>query len=145
MKKWFILFSLILISGCGYGMQYTKTIMPVPTNISHLKIMEIKDVMVMTKYGEEGGKATYIGSILLSELLNSKRFTVDEGSPYQLFVNIDEYRAGYRKYVALSAQILDTTTNKAIWSSAISGVSKKYIDEVCKNVVKELVRDMSEN
>jgi hypothetical protein len=45
-------------------MHYTKTIMPVPANISHLKIMEIKDVKVMTKYGEEGGKATYIRSIL---------------------------------------------------------------------------------
>jgi hypothetical protein len=134
---------MLSLAGCGYGMYYTKTITPVPSNINRLKVLEIKDVKVVTKYGEEGGKANYIRSILLADLLASKRFAVDENSNYHLILNIDGYRAGYRKYVALSTQILDTISNKVVWSAAISGVSKSYIDEVVKNVVDELVKEMS--
>lgn len=141
-----IITSLMILSliGCGgYKMYYTKTITPVPPNVSHLKLMEIKDVKVVTKYGEEGGKANYVKSILLAELLNSKRFTLDDRAQYHLQVNIDGYRAGYRKYIAMSAQIIDSSENKIVWSAAISGISKLYIDEVVKNVVSELVREMS--
>jgi len=127
---------IIFVVGCGYAMYYTKTITPVPSHITPLKVMEIKDVKV-------SGKANYVRSILLSELLASKRFTIDEHAKHHLIVSIDGYRAGYRKYIALSGQIVDASTNKVVWSAAISGVSKKYIDEVVKNVAMELVKEMS--
>jgi len=143
MKRAIIITLIIFLVRCGYGMYYTKTITPVPSHITRLKLMEIKDVKVVTKYEEAGGKANYVRSILLSELLASKRFTIDEHAKHHLIVSIDGYRAGYRKYIALSGQIVDTSTNEVVWSAAISGVSKKYIDEVVKNVVMELVKEMS--
>jgi len=57
-------------------------------------------------------------------------------------VKIEDYRPSYHKYVALSATILDTSTNKAIWNASISGLSKKTIDEVAQNVIQELVKEM---
>lgn|SRR4030042_1263882 len=144
MKKVIFLVLLIFVNGCGYGMKYTKTILPVPPAISNFGIIDVKDVKIVTKHGEiVSGKAMYVKSMLMAELQNSKRFNIDEGARHQLLVSIDGYKAGYQKYIALSAQILDTSSNKILWSSTISGVSKKYIDEVIKNVVQELVKDMS--
>jgi TonB family protein len=143
-KKVIFLLLVIFFTGCGYGMKYTKTIAPFPQAISNLKIIDVKDVKIVTRDGEVGsGKAMFVKSMLMAELQKSQRFNMDEGARHQLLVSIDGYKAGYRKYIALSAQILDTSSNKILWSSAISGVSKKYIDEVIKNVVQELVKDMS--
>jgi len=143
MKRLIIIALIASFVGCGYGMYYTKAIKPIPRDISHLKVTGVKDIKVVTKYGKGSGKANYVRSILLSVLLDSERFTVDENARYHLIVSIDGYRAGYRKYLALSAQLLDTSTNQVVWSGAISGVSKKYIDEVVKNVVLELVKEIS--
>ena len=80
--------------------------------------------------------------VFVNELRNSKRFIINENSPYQLTVKIEDYRPSYHKYVALSATILDTTTNQTIWNASISGLSKKTIDEVTQNVIQELVKEM---
>jgi len=144
MRKAIILLFVFFISGCGYSMHYTKTIPPFPSDVSNLKVSDIKDLKILARHGEVGsGKAMYVKNILMVELQNSKRFTLDEEARHQLQVSIDGYRAGYRKYIALSGRLLDTSSNKIIWSSAISGVSKKYIDEVIKNVVQEFVEEMS--
>jgi hypothetical protein len=144
MKKVIFLSLAIFVTGCGYGMKYTKTIATVPQAISDLRINDVEDIKTVTRHGEVGsGKAMCVKSMLMVELQNSPRFIMDEGAKHQLLVSIDGYKAGYRKYIALSAQILDTSSNKILWSYAISGISKKNIDEVIKNVVQELVKDMS--
>ena len=140
MKRLIIVALIVSFVGCGYGMYYTKAVKPIPQDISHLRVTGVKDIEVA---GKGSGKTNYVRSILLSALLDSKRFTVNENARHSLVVSIDGYQAGYRKYLALSAQLLDTSTDQVIWTGAISGVSKKYIDEVVKNVVLELVKEMS--
>jgi len=123
-------------------MQFTKSVPVVPSNVSSLKVAEIEDIKRVSRRGEYVGRGNFIRNILINELRNSKRFTIDEISSYQLSVKIEDYRPSYHKYVALSATILDTSTNQTIWSASISGLSKKTIDEVTQNVIQELVRDM---
>jgi len=139
-----IILSLVIIifTACGYGMQFTKSVPVVPSNVSSLKVAEIEDIKRVSRRGEYVGRGNFIRNILINELRNSKRFTIDEISSYQLSVKIEDYRPSYHKYVALSATILDTSTNQTIWSASISGLSKKTIDEVTQNVIQELVRDM---
>ena len=143
MKRAVILFLIVLLSGCGYGMQFTKSVPLVPTNVLSLKVAEIEDIKRVSRRGEYAGKGSFIRNILINELRNLKRFVIEENSQYQLDVKIEDYRPSYHKYVALSATILDTSTNRPIWNASISGLSKKTIDEVTQNVVQELVKEMS--
>lgn len=140
----FLVLFIALIYGCGYGMHYTKSVYPVPPNIAVIKVMDVEDTKVRTRYGEEGsGKTGFIKNILVNELLQSKKFRIDDRARYALFVKIDAYRAAYRKYIALSAKLVEVKTNKMVWGSSISGISKKYIDDVIKNTVQELVKEMT--
>jgi hypothetical protein len=123
-------------------MQFTKSVPLVPSNVSSLKVTEIEDIRRVSRRGEYIGRGSFIRNILINELRNSKRFTIDENSPYQISVKIEDYRPSYHKYVALSATILDTSTNSIIWNASISGLSKKTIDEVTQNVIQELVKEM---
>jgi hypothetical protein len=143
MKRTVLLFLIIIVlTACGYGMQFTKSVPLVPSNVSSLKVTEIEDIRRVSRRGEYIGRGGFIRNILINELRNSKRFTIDENSPYQISVKIEDYRPSYHKYVALSATILDTSTNNIIWNASISGLSKKTIDEVTQNVIQELVKEM---
>jgi hypothetical protein len=143
MKKTLILALIFLLTACGYGMKYTKSISVVPSNVLRLKVAEIEDIKLVGRRGEYVGRGSFFRNILINELRNSKRFIIDDTSSYQLMVKIEDYRPSYHKYVALSATILDTSTKKAIWNASISGLSKKTIDEVAQNVIQELVSEMS--
>lgn len=137
-------FLLAFVWGCGYGMHYTKSTFPVPRNVSAIKVMDVKDIKVKTRQNEvSSGKTEYIKNILINELLLTKKFEITDDAEYALYVKIDGYRAGYRKYIALSAKIVEIETNKMLWGSSISGISKKYIDDVIRNTVKELVTEMA--
>lgn len=143
MRRAVILFLIIIVlTACGYGMRFTKSVPVVPSNVLNLKVTEIEDIKRVSRRGEYVGRGSFIRNIFINELRNSKRFTIDENSSYQLSVKIEDYRPSYHKYIALSATILDTSTNQIIWSASISGLSKKTIDEVTQNVIQELVRDM---
>ena len=140
----FLVFLITFVWGCGYGMHYSKSIHPVPQGVSAIRIMDIEDAKVKTRYGEEGsGKTGFVKNILVNELLQTGKVTITDNAEHALYVKIDGYRAGYRKYIALSAKIVEIKTNKTVWGSSISGLSKKYIDEVIKNTVKELVVEMT--
>lgn len=145
MKKISILFLLGLLTGCGYGMHYTKSVPPVPAEITHLKVAKIDEIKIVGRSGEITlqGKADFIRNFLVNEILSSGHFKMDDESIYELKVTINDYRSRYKKYISLNAQILDTSTNKVVWSGSISGLSKQIIDEVSKNTVKELVKDMA--
>jgi hypothetical protein len=67
---------------------------------------------------------------------------MDEDSIYELKVSVNDYRSRYKKYISLNAKILDTSSDKVVWNGSISGLSNQVIDEVSKNTVKELVKDM---
>jgi general stress protein CsbA len=142
MKRAVILSLIFILTGCGYGMNYTKSVSVVPLDVLSLKVAEIEDIKRVSRRGEYVGRGSFVRNILINELRNSKRFRVDENSPYQLTVKIEDYRPSYHKYVALSATILDTAKNQTIWNSSISGLSKKTIDEVTQNVIQELVKEM---
>lgn len=138
-----ILFLIIIVlTACGYGMQFTKSVPLVPSNVLTLKVAEIEDIKTVSRRGEYVGRGSFVRNIFVNELRNSKRFIINENSPYRLTVKIEDYRPSYHKYVALSATILDTTTNQTIWNASISGLSKKTIDEVTQNVIQELVKEM---
>jgi curli biogenesis system outer membrane secretion channel CsgG len=142
----FLIFLITLVWGCGYGMHYTKSISinPVPSMVTALNVMDVQDAQVATRHGVVGsGKTEFIKNIFINELLQTKRFKITNDAEYALYVKIDDYRAGYRKYIALSSKIVNTKTNEIVWNSSISGLSKKYIDEVIKNTVKEMVREMT--
>jgi len=146
MKKlgFFLVCLITLVWGCGYGMHYTKSINPVPSMISAINVMPMEDMQVKTRHGEVGsGKTEFIRNMLINELLRTQKFRITEDAEYALFVKIDDYRAGYRKYIALSAKIVKTKTNEMVWGSSISGISKKYIDDVIRKTVKELVVEMT--
>jgi hypothetical protein len=142
MKKAVILVLIFFLTACGYGMKYTKSASVVPSNVLRLKVAEIEDIKLVGRRGEYVGRGSFFTNILINELRNSKRFVIDEKSPYQLLVKIEDYRPSYHKYVALSATILDISTNQTIWNASISGLSKKTIDEVAQNVIQELVKEM---
>ncbi len=133
---------MAVLGGCGYGMKFTKSVPSLPSGISTLKIAEIEDIKRMGRRGEYIGRGSFVRNILINELRNSKRVGIDDNSPYQLIVKIEDYNPSYHKYIALSSQILDTSTNQVIWNASISGLSKKMIDEVTQNVVKEMVKGM---
>ncbi|MCZ7405678.1 MAG: hypothetical protein O8C67_12240, partial [Candidatus Methanoperedens sp.] len=61
--------------------------------------------------------------------MQTQKFRITEDADYALFVKIDDYKAGYRKYIALSAKIVKVKTKEMVWVSSISGLSKSYIDE----------------
>ena len=144
MRRAVILFLIIILvlSACGYGMKFTKSVPVVPSNVSSLKVTEIEDIKRVSRRGEYVGRGSFIRNVLINELKKSKRFTIEENSSYQLSVKIEDYSPSYHKYVALSATILDTSANQIIWNASISGLSKKTIDEVTQNVIQELVKDM---
>ena len=143
MKRGVILFLImVVLTACGYGMQFTKSVPVVPSNVLSLRVTEIEDIKRGSRRGEYVGRGSFVRNILINELRNSKRFTIDENSSYQLSVKIEDYRPSYHKYVALSATILETSTNRTIWNASISGLSKKTIDEVTQNVIQELIKEM---
>lgn len=142
MKKALILVLVFFLTACGYGMKYTKSASVVPSNVLRLKVAEIEDIKLGGRRGIYVGRGTFFRNILINELRNSKRFVIDEKSPYHLIVKIEDYRPSYRKYVALSATVLDTSTNQTIWNASISGLSKKSIDKVTQNVIQELIKEM---
>jgi hypothetical protein len=142
MKKAVILLLLILVGGCGYGMKYTKSVPLVPSNITSLKVAEIEDIKRVSRRGEYIGRGSFVRNILINELRNSKRFEIDENSPYRLVIKIEDYNPSYHKYVALSASISYTISKQTVWNASISGLSKKTIDEVTQNVIQELVKEM---
>jgi hypothetical protein len=144
MKRAVVLSLIFILTGCGYGMKYTKSISVVPSNVSRLKVAEIEDVKLVGRRGEYVGRGSFFRNMIINELRNSGRFVIDDASSYQLMVKIEDYRPSYRKYVALSATIFDTSKNKVIWNASISGLSKKTIDRVAQNVVRELVKEMLE-
>jgi len=41
MKKVIFLLLVIFVTSCGYGMKYTKTILPVPPAISNFEIIDV--------------------------------------------------------------------------------------------------------
>ena len=123
-------------------MKFTKSVPLIPSAISTLKVMEIEDIKRTGRRGEYVGRGSFIRNILINELKTSGRIVIDDNSPYQLFVKIEDYNPSYHKYVALSVQILDTSNNQVIWNASISGLSKKTIDQVSEQVIKELVKDM---
>jgi hypothetical protein len=141
----FLLCFIILIWGCGYGMHYTKSINPVPNMITAIKVMPVDDMQVKTRHGEVvgSGKTEFVRNILINELLQTQKFRITDDAEYVLFVKIDDYKASYRKYIALSAKIVKSRTNEMVWGSSISGLSKKYIDDVIRKTVKELVAEMT--
>ena len=140
----FLVFVIAFVWSCGYGMHYTKSIVPVPGNIMAIRVMDVEDMKVKTRHGEVGsGKAEFIKNILINDLLQTQKFRITDDAEYALFVKIDDYKAGYRKYIALSANIIKTKTNETVWGSSISGISKKYIDDVIRKTVKELVVEMT--
>jgi len=146
MKKlgFFLVCLITLVWGCGYGMHYTKSINPVPSTITAIKVMNVEDMKVNTRHGEVGsGKAEFIKNIFINELLQTQKFRITDDAEYALYMRIDGYRSGYRKYIALSAKIVKTKTNETVWGSSISGISKKYIDDVIRKTVKELVLEMT--
>lgn len=139
-----LIFFIAFTYACGYGMHYTKSVYPVPPNITVIKVMDVEDMKVKTRYGEQSsGKTEFIKNILMNELLQSKKFRIDDRARYALYVKIDAHKAAYRKYIALSAKLVEVETNKMVWASSISGISKKYIDDVIKNTVQELVSEMT--
>lgn len=142
MKTITLVFLLFLIAGCGYGMQYTKKVPAIPHEALRLRVNEIVDFRVTGRRGEIIGKGDFVRNLLINELIESKQVKVDQDSGYRLAVKIEDYRPGYRKYIALSAHIVDSSTNRTVWNASISGLSKKGIDEVTQNVIRELVRDM---
>jgi len=146
MKKlgFFLVCLITLVWGCGYGMHYTKSINPVPSMISAINVMPVEDMQVKTRHGVVGsGKTEFIRNMIINELLQTQKFKITDDAEYALFVKIEDYKAGYRKYVALSANIVKIKTKEMVWGSSISGLSKKYIDEVIKNTVKEMVKEMT--
>lgn len=143
MKKAAILLMITFVTGCGYGMQYTKSVPLVPSNVSSLKVVEIEDIKRLSRRGEYVGKGSFVRNILINDLRNSKRFEIDENSPYQLVVKIEDYNPSYHKSVTVSATIYYTISKQTVWNASISGLSKKNIDEVTQNVIQELVREMT--
>ena len=129
-----LIFLITLVWACGYGMYYTKSIHPVPSMITAINVLP----------GDAGsGKNEFVTNIFINELLQTKRFKITNDTEYILYLKIDEYKAGYRKYIALSSKIVNTKTSEIVWNSSISGLSKSYIDKVIKNTVKELVVEMT--
>lgn len=137
----FLVCLISLIWGCGYGMYYTKSIHPVPSMITAINVMTWEDTQVKSKEGYD--KTEFVKNIFINELLQTKRFKITNNAEYNLYVKIDEYKASYRKYIALSSKIVNAKTNEIVWNSSISGLSKSYIDKVIKNTVKELVMEMT--
>lgn len=142
MKRITILSVLFLLFACGYGMRITKSVPPLPSDVPGLKIGEIEDIRRIGRRGEYIGRGSFVRNILINELKTSNRVTIDDDSPYQLIVKIEDYNPSYHKYIALSAQILNTSTNQTVWNASISGLSKKPIDEVTQNVLREMVGEM---
>lgn len=129
-----LIFLITLVWACGYGMYYTKSITPVPSMITAINVMP----------GDAGsGKNEFVTNIFINDLLQTNRFKITKEAEHILYLKIDEYKAGYRKYIALSSKIVNTKTNEIVWGSSISGLSKSYIDEVIKKTVKELVVEMT--
>jgi hypothetical protein len=143
MKRMAVLSVIFLLVGCGYGMRITKSVPPLPSDVSGLKIVEIEDIRRMGRRGEYIGRGSFVRNILINELKNSNRVTVDDDSSNQLIVKIEDYNPSYHKYIALSARILNTSTNQTVWNASISGLSKKPIDEVTQSVLREMVKEMA--
>jgi hypothetical protein len=90
-------------------------------------------------------RTDYIHSILMVELSKSGRIQVDDTSTYGLKVKVDGYHPSYRRYIALSAKIIDLKTDKAVWYSSISGISaRQFIDDLIKGTIVELVKEINQ-
>jgi len=130
---------IAVLSGCGSGVTFTKSVPPLPWNVVDLKVMEIEDI----KSGGYAGTGTFVRNVFIHELRRSGPVIIDDNSTNHLIVRIEDYNPS-DKYIALSAQIVDISQKQIIWNASISGVGNKTIDEVTQTVVMEMVKAMSE-
>jgi hypothetical protein len=120
---------------CSTKAHYTKTISPVPKTVSTIKVVDVKGCC----------RTDFIRIIIADELSKSSRFVLDDNADYAIEVNVEGYHPSYKRYIALSARIMDLKTDKIIWRSAISGISPRlFIDDLIKNTIAELVKEMSQ-
>ena len=141
MKTLLLSMIIVVLSGCSHGDKFTKSVPPLPWNISDMKVMEIEDIKRAGAQGQYIGRGNFIRNMLINELRQSGLLIIEDDSPHQLIVRIEGYNPS-EKYVALSAQILDISTNRIIWNASISGSGGKTIEEVTQNVVREMVEAM---
>jgi len=131
-----VVFFIVLTYSCSTKPHFTKTVPPVPPSITSLKIMDVEGCC----------RTDYIFSILMVELSKSGRIQVDDTATYGLKLKVDGYHPSYRRYIALSARIIDLKTNKAVWYSSISGISaRQFIDDLIKGTIVELVKEMNQS
>ena len=131
-----VVFFIVLTYSCSTKPHLTKTVPPVPKTISTIKVMDVEGCC----------RTDYIFSILMVELSKPGRIQVDDTSTYGLKVKVDGYHPSYRRYIALSARIIDLRTDKAVWYSSISGISaRQFIDDLIKGTIVELVKEMNQS
>ena len=136
LRSLFIILFVIFSSACGHAIKYSKTIPPVPETISVIKVMDVNGCC----------KTDFIKNILIAELLQSQRFELRDNAKYALFLKVEGYHPRYRRYIALSAKIIDSETDKMVWVGSVSGVaSRVFIDEVITNTINELIREMTQS
>ena len=130
-----VVFFIFLTYSCSTKPHFTKTVPPVPPSMTSLKIMDVEGCC----------RTDYIHSILMVELSKPGRVHVDDTSTYGLKVKVDGYHPSYRRYIALSARIIDLRIDKAVWFSSISAISaRQFIDELIKGTINELVKEMNQ-
>ena len=131
-----VVFFIVVTYSCSTKPHLTKTVPPVPKTISTIKIMDVEGCC----------RTDYIFSILMVELSKSGRIQVDDTATYGLKLKVDGYHPSYRRYIALSAKIIDLRTDKAVWYSSISGISaRQFIDELIKKTIVELVKEINQS
>lgn len=136
LRSLLIIVFITFICACGHTIKYSKLISPVPEAISVIKVMDVKGCC----------RTDYIKNLLTAKLLESQKFELDDDAKYALFVNVEGYHPRYRRYIALSAKIIDIKTDKVVWAASISGIaSRVFIDEVITNTINELIREMTQS
>jgi hypothetical protein len=136
LRSLLIIISLTFVFACGHTMKYSKSVPPIIDKISAVKVMDVEGCC----------RKDFIKNILIVELSQIKKIKIDDNAKYALHVKVDGYHPRYRRYIALTAKITDIETNKTEWVASISGVAGRiFIDEVIKNTINELVREMTQS
>ena len=136
LRSLFIILFVTFSCACGHTIQYSKSIPPVPETISVIKVMDVKGCC----------KTDFIKNVLIAELLQSQKLELRDNAKYALFVKVEGYYPRYRRYIALSAKITDIETDKTLWVASVSGMAGRvFIDQVIKNTVNELIREMTQS
>ncbi len=138
LRSLLIVLFLTFVFACAspHAIKYSKTIYPINEKISAVKIMDVEGCC----------RTDFIKNILIAELLQTKKIKIDDNAKYALHVKVDGYHPRYRRYIALTAKITDIETNKTEWVASISGVaSRVFIDEVIKNTINELIKEMTQS